>query len=39
MLPFTKQGDTVVVTVGSRRYLRLAGIGSERAIRILTAAQ
>jgi hypothetical protein len=38
-LPLAEQGDAAVVVVGSRRYLRLAGIGTEQAIRILAAAQ
>jgi len=31
--------DSVTVTVGGRRYLRLAGIGTDQAIQILTTAK
>jgi len=38
-LPFGKEKDGVVVAVGSRCYLRLAGIGTEQALQILHAAK
>jgi len=36
---FEKQGERAIVEVGNRRYLRLAGIGSDQAIHILNAAR
>jgi hypothetical protein len=38
-LPFEKNETAVVVPIGSRHYLRLAGIGTEQAMQILTAAK
>ncbi|OHB65073.1 MAG: hypothetical protein A2Y77_11865 [Planctomycetes bacterium RBG_13_62_9] len=38
-LPFEKGASGVIVPVGSRRYLRLAGIGADRAIQILNEAK
>jgi hypothetical protein len=38
-LAFEKDGSAAVVALGSRRYLRLAGIGTEQAIQILQAAK
>jgi hypothetical protein len=38
-LPLEKGGSSVVVPVGSRRYLRLVGIGTEQAIQILASAK
>jgi len=37
--PCEPAGDSVTVTVGGRRYLRLAGIGTDQAIQILTTAK
>jgi len=38
-LPFESAKAGAAVTVGSRRYLRLAGISDDEAIRILRAAK
>ncbi len=38
-LSFEKNESGVVVSVGSRRYLRLAGIGTEQAIQVLEHAK
>ncbi len=38
-LPFEKDQSGVIIPVGSRRYLRLAGIGAEQAIQILKGAK
>jgi hypothetical protein len=38
-LPFEKNDSGVVVPVGSRRYLRLAGLGAEQTIQILKGAK
>ncbi len=38
-LPFEKSESGVVIPVGSRRYLRLAGIGAEQAVQILKGAK
>ena len=36
---FAKSQSSPVVSIGSRRYLRLAGIGPEQAVQILQAAR
>jgi hypothetical protein len=38
-LPFEKTESALVVPIGNRRYLRLAGIGTEQATQILKDAQ